>query len=183
MKELEVLANLAILGASKKLANIEAELDDIKSLILTIPGSTGGYLTINAIQLSAGDWGGGNPQSLYQIVDGDENTWSDWALGYGGGNKGWIKVDLNSVIDGTVEIKSDIALNASYASNTIKYFIEVSSNNSNWTVIHEQIVTMTTSGEIKMTSTIFSGRYLRWGLLDIGQGAGKMRSASLKVQV
>ncbi|OKH39083.1 hypothetical protein NIES2119_08105 [[Phormidium ambiguum] IAM M-71] len=141
------------------------------------------YLNILANQLSAGDWGGSNPSSIFEIVDGDDNTYSAWANGFGSGNKGWIKADLGSIYIGTLEIKSDVALNASWGTNTIRYYIETSTDGITYSLIYSKDVIMTTNGEVQTDTKPFNARYIRWGLLDIGNGAGKMKTAYLKVSV
>jgi F5/8 type C domain len=168
---------------NQKFTSVDANLLKIENLIKNLSSYSGEYLNLLANQLSAGDWAGGHPVNLYQIVDSDENSYSDWGFGYGGGNKGWIKIDLGQAYQAIFEIKTDVALSVPYGANTINFYIESSFDNTTWTSLHSKTVTMTSNGEIQELSKQFNARYLRWGLLDIGNGAGKMRTAYLRVKL
>lgn len=173
----------ALSSLSLKLNDIDTKLNRIENLIKNLSTYTGEYLNLLTSQLSAANWNGGNPGSVAAVLDGNDNTFSDWGNGYGSGNKGYFQVDLQSVIAGIVEIKSDVALNASWGENKIRYFIESSGDGQNFNYIHTKDVSMTVAGEIQITSSQFNARFIRWGLLDVGNGAGKMRTAYLKVKI
>lgn len=173
----------AIYSLITKIDELTVKANKLENMIKNLSTYTGESLNILASQLSAGDWGGGNPTSIFEVVDGDDNSYSSWCIGFGSGNKGFIKADLGSIYTGNLEIKSDVALHVSWGGNLIRYYIETSADNITYSLIYSKDVSMTNTGEVQIDLKPFNARYIKWGLVDIGNGAGKMRSAYLKVKI
>lgn len=70
---------------------------NLPTIITTTGGTTTSPFTAIAstnFVVTAGNWGGTTPSNLANVLDGDLTTATGWGQTAGGGNKGWVQVDL-----------------------------------------------------------------------------------------
>ena len=60
-------------------------------------GSPFSAIALSSGMVSAGNWGGTTPTNLSNALDGDLRTATRWGQTAGGGNKGWVQVDLGQI--------------------------------------------------------------------------------------
>lgn len=96
-------------------------------------GLTLSAITLSSSMVSAGNWGGTTPTNLANVVDSDASTVTGWGQTAGGGNKGWILVDLGSVYsDLLFKCKIGFRMGDGWGGGSANWYIEVADDAGNY---------------------------------------------------
>lgn len=144
-------------------------------------------LITDASQLSAGNWGGGDPSDLQNLIDTNLATSTTAGKTEGSGNKGWIKADLFISLSGSITLKFSIKERIEFpppGTKSCVFFVEGSNDNSTWTSLFTESVGIPVAETFYDRNYNFIGyRWLRIGLLDTGNGAAEFRGYEWRVSV
>lgn len=91
-------------------------------------------ITLSSSMVTAGNWAGTTPTDLANVVDSSDTTVTGWGQTAGGGNKGWILVDLGSVYSNLFfKCKIGFRMGDGWGGGSANWYIEVADDAGNYT--------------------------------------------------
>ncbi len=131
------------------------------------------------IGISAGNWNGNTPDHLENAFDSDRDSPTGWAQTSGGGNMGWIRIDLLKAYRGFVELR--VGLRSTTSERIVTYNIINSDDGVHWSKVWEADRWALPEEYVTTLTIPLNGRFLQFQAHDLALGKAEARIYDIRV--